>query len=137
MLRPGPRPRIAAISAAQSVSDFFRSGPEPSVASRQDERVDRLILRLGMGGQLEALREQRANHQLERRRWLARRGRSGRHGVLNTSFNFRDDVEAVGGEPAGPARNLEVLQLIRVADQHAQRDVRRGEAAWQVLESYA
>src|SRR5439155_23796091 len=101
-----------------------------AVTSREDERIDRLLLGFGVNDKLETLREERSNHQLELARTLPRNRWTGCSDlVLNARINLRDDVEMVGRDPARPTGNLKVLELIRIADQQAERDIGGREAA--------
>ena len=88
-----PRPRAGRGERRAIGVGLVELRSEAAVAPREDERVDRLILVLGVDHELEALRQQRADHQLERRRTLAGDGRAGRHRFRDISINLRVDVE--------------------------------------------
>src|SRR5262249_12115084 len=119
---------------------LLQVGPELAVAVREDERVDRLLFRLVVDDQLEPLGQQRPNHQLQRIRSLSGNGcrpdaaarRVDR--LLHGRVDLGDDIEVIRVEPARAAGDLEVLKLIRLADQHPQRDIGGREAAWLVAE---
>ena len=85
-------------------------------------------------GQLESLGQECPDHQLK---WSRAWTLSGGEGILSAPIYLGHDVEMIGADPARAARNLKVLELIRIPNQQPQRDVGRREAAWLILEEYA
>jgi len=79
-------------------------------------------------GELEAFRQQRAHHQLNRCRRTACRRRWARR-LLKAVGHFRDQIEMIRRDPAWTAGDLRILQLVGVPNQQPQRDVGRAQLA--------
>src|SRR5207342_3458794 len=99
---PGREHRVAV--------DFrlLQVGTELAVAARDDERVNRQLPRFVMRNQLESLREQRADHQLDP---VGTRAIETGRLWWRAVFRFRDDVVAFRIDPRRSADNLKILEL--------------------------
>ena len=86
----------------RSHAPFEVCGPDLPVSSREDERVNRQSRVVGhRDHQLEAICQQRPKHQCSKTGCRDRRGQF--------AFGFRENVEAIGIDPARAARQLEIL----------------------------
>ena len=88
---------------------------ELAIASRHHERVSWGVSGFGVRDQLEAIRQQRSQHQLPlvgRREW--RRG-------------LRDDIEAIVVDPARSTEEAIGSNVVGLLNQQSQRNIRRRE----------
>ncbi len=139
--RPGPPGRRHRAGTAPSSGGehggaidlrFLQLRTEFAVAASDDERINRRVLGFVVHGELEAFSQQRPQHLLNRCRRTASRRRWAERG-LKAVGHFRDQVVVVRRDPAGAAGDLQVLQLVGVANQQPQRDVGCHEATRLVL----